>query len=135
MILKLLFEKSEVIIKSDSFSRKSQSCNGIQETCCQTAKSAVSERWLRLDLLDHGKLFSVFFKIFRNFIINAQIDQVVGKKLTDKELCGNIINFLFSFLVAAALQLLLCPGEKSVIDFLVCTIFYIFVIFVFKYFA
>ena len=135
MILKLLFEKSEVIIKSDSFSRKSQSCNGIQEACCQTAKSAVSERWLRLDLLDHGKLFSVFFKIFRNFIINAQIDQVVGKKLTDKKLCGNIINFLFSFLVAAALQLLLCPGEKSVIDFLVCTIFYIFVIFVFKYFA
>ena len=135
MILKLLFEKSEVIIKSDSFSRKSQSCDGIQEASCQTAKSAISERWLRLDLLDHGKLFSVFFKIFRNFIVNAQIDQVVGKKLTDKELCGNIINFLFSFLVAAALQLLLCPGEKSVIDFLVCTIFYIFVIFVFKYFA
>ena len=135
MILKLLFEKSEVIIKSDSFSRKSQSCNGIQETCCQTAKSAVSERWLRLDLLDHGKLFSVFFKIFRNFLINAQIDQVVGKKLTDKELCGNIINFLFSFLIATALQLLLCPRKKSVIDFLVCTIFYIFVIFVFKYFA
>ena len=135
MILKLLFEKSEVIIKSDSFSRKSQSCDGIQEASCQTTKSAVSERWLRLDLLDHGKLFTVLFKIFCNFIINTQIDQVVGEQFTDEKLCGNIINFLFSVLITATLQLLFCPGEKSVIDFLVCTIFYIFVIFVFKYFA
>ena len=135
MILKLLFEKSEVIIKSDSFSRKSQSCDGIQEAGCQTSKTAVSERWLRLDLLDHGKFFAVLFKISCDFVINTEIDQVVGEKFTDKELCRNIINLLFSFLISAALQLLLCPGEKSVIDFLVCTIFYIFVIFVFKYFA
>ena len=43
ILFKDLFEKSEVIIKSDSVSGKSKCCDGIKETCGKSSESAVTK--------------------------------------------------------------------------------------------
>ncbi len=61
VVLKNLFEKSQMIVQSDTFSRKSKCCDGIQEAGCQSAKSTVSKRWLRLNGLNLSKGFAALF--------------------------------------------------------------------------
>ena len=55
MIFKHLFKQSEMIIQTNAISRQAKCCDGIQKAGCQSAKSAVSKRWFRLDLLNLGK--------------------------------------------------------------------------------
>ena len=94
MIFKLLFEKSEVIIKSDSFSRKSQSCNGIQEACCQTAKTAVSKSRISLLILQKVQVQSHFLESFLYLFICSQVDQVISKCTAHQEFHGHIVQNL-----------------------------------------
>ena len=60
-VLKELFEQSEVIVQTNTFARKSQSCDRIQEACCQTSKTAVTKRWFRFNFFDSSDFFAVFF--------------------------------------------------------------------------
>ena len=72
-----------MIVKTDSFSGKSERCDGIKEACCQSSQSAIAKGRLRLDLFDYGKLLSVFLKNLTHLVINAEIDQIVAEELTN----------------------------------------------------
>ena len=61
VVLKNLFEKSQMIVQSDTFSRKSKCCDRIQKAGSQTSKSAVSKRWFRLNGLNLSKGFAALF--------------------------------------------------------------------------
>ena len=96
MIVQYLMKQAIVIVQSDSLARQSERCNGIQEARCQSAKSAVSKRRLRLRLLNLRKISSVLCQNLIHSVIDLQIDQIVGKKLSDQEFCGNIIDLLLA---------------------------------------
>ena len=60
-VLKELFEKTQMIIQTNTFARKTESCDGIQEACCQTSKTTVSKRWFRFNFFDVSDGFSILF--------------------------------------------------------------------------
>ena len=97
LLVKFLFEQTEVIIQSDTGTGVSQCCDGIQEAGCQSSQTAVSQRGLLLQLLDTAQVLAILCQQFFDFIVNAQIDHIVRQKLADQELGGNIIDFLFTF--------------------------------------
>ena len=116
IVLKLLFEKSQVIVQSDSVSCQSQRCDGIKETCRQTSKSAVSKRRLRLNLFNFADIFSVFLKHFFYFLVDSQVDHIVGKKFSDQELCRNIVKLLLAVCALFFCRHFLYRRKKRAID-------------------
>ena len=76
-----------MIIQADTVSGKAQACDGIQETCRESSKSAVAKRRFRLDLLDTAKLPALLPEYCLELLIDAEVDQVVGQQLSDQELC------------------------------------------------
>ena len=87
MILKFLFEKSQVIIQTDAVARKPQCSDRIQKTCGKSSKPSVSEGRLCLCFLNLADVFSVLFQHLFYFLIDAQIDHIVGQQLPDQKLC------------------------------------------------
>ena len=109
IVFKNLFEKSKMVIQTNTFSRKSKCCNRIQETCSQTSKTTISKRWFRLNGFNFCKRFAIFFQKFCNLIVDSKIDQIVGEKLSDEKFCGNIVELLFS-----AARLLFCRHRHHI---------------------
>ena len=116
MILKLLFEESQMVVQADTVSGKPQGCDRIKETCGQTSESAVSEGRLRLDLFDLTDIFAVLLEHLLHFLIDAEIDHVVGEQFSDQELCRNVIELLLAVLVFLACCHFLYEGKQAVID-------------------
>ena len=100
IVFKNLFEKSEMVIQTNTFSRKSKCCNRIQKTCSQTSKTTISKRWFWLNGLNFCKRFAIFFQKFCNLIVDSKIDQIVGKKLTNEKFGRNIVNFFLAIVIA-----------------------------------
>ena len=116
MILKLLFEESQMVVQADTVSGKPQGCDRIKETCSQTSESAVSEGRLRLDLFDLTDIFAVLLEHLLHFLIDAEVDHVVGEQFSDQELCRNVIELLLAVLVFLACCHFLHEGKQAVID-------------------
>ena len=116
MILKLLFEESQMVVQADTVSGKPQGCDRIKETCSQTSESAVSEGRLRLDLFDPADVFAVLLEHLLHFLIDAEVDHVVGEQFSDQELCRNVIKFFPAVLVFFACCHFLYKGKQAVID-------------------
>ena len=95
-IRKFLMEQPEMIIQPDPLSGKSQRGNGIHEAGGQPSETTVSQRRLRLRVLDPRHIFSVRLQNGIHLVVNTQIDQVVGKQLPDQKFRRNIIYLLFS---------------------------------------
>ena len=100
IVFKNLFEKSEMVIQTNTFSRKSKCCNRIQKTCSQTSKTTISKRWFWLNGLNFCKRFAIFFQKFCNLIVDSKIDQIVGKKFTNEKFGRNIVNFFLTIVIA-----------------------------------
>ena len=83
MIHKLLAEQSQVIVQSDTAAVQIQRRDGIQEAGSQTAKSAISERRLLLDLLDGRDVLDVLLQKLSRLIEQSEIDQIVREQLTN----------------------------------------------------
>ena len=71
VILEYLLEQTEVVVQTDTVSGKSQSSDGIQETCCQSSKSTVTKRRLRLCLFNVCDILTVFLKDLTQFLIDS----------------------------------------------------------------
>ena len=65
----LLLEHTITITDTAAICRISQRCQGIQETCCQTSQSTVTQCCIRLLVLDQVQIQSQFFQSFRYGLI------------------------------------------------------------------
>ena len=117
--LEHLLKKPHMIVQSDAVSGKSQSGDGIQETGGKPAQAAVSKGRLRFHLLDSAKRFPVFSQDFRHFLVDPQIDQVVGEQLPDQELRGNIIELPLTCDLWKSFKFFLCIRHQRQIDLFV----------------
>ena len=94
----LLFEHTVFITDTAAVCRISQCSQGIQEACCQTAKTAVSKRRISLLVLQKVQVQSHFLESFLYLFICSQVDQVISKRTAHQELHGHIVqNFRILF--------------------------------------
>ena len=83
MIHEFLTEQSQMIVQPNAAAVQVQRCDGIQEAGSQTAKSAISERRLLLDLLDCRDILAVLLQKLPRLIEQSQIDQIIREQLTN----------------------------------------------------
>ena len=77
-LIKLLFKQTQMIVQADTGAGVTQRGDGIQKAGCQSSKTAVSQGGFLLQLLDVAEIFTVFGQQFFDFIVDAQIDHIVG---------------------------------------------------------
>ena len=82
---KALAEQAKVVTQADAVARQVQRCQRIQEAGSQTAQTAVAKARLRLDFLDVGKALACGSKGITHIIIQAEVDEVVGKQFADQK--------------------------------------------------
>ena len=119
IVLKYLFKQSQMIVQTDSVAGQSQCSDRIKETCSQTSQSSVSKRRLRLDSLNFTDILSVLLQDILYFSVNSEIDHIIGKKLSNKKFCRDIINFFLAVCAFLLSRHLLNNIQKSVINFLI----------------
>ena len=112
-------EETEVITQTDSVARKIQGCKGIEETSCETAKTTVSKRWLRLNFLDFTQGFSGICEGSANLIIETEVDQVVGQQFSNQELCTDVVELASGYRSRFLFAVFADNIEESEIDLLV----------------
>ena len=83
MIHEFLTEQSQMIVQPNAAAVQVQRCDGIQKAGSQTAKSAISERGLLLDLLDCRDILAVLLQKLPRLIEQSQIDQIIREQLTN----------------------------------------------------
>ena len=88
---KALVEQAKVVTQADAVARQVQRCQRIQEAGSQTAQTAVAKARLRLDFLDVGKALACGSKGIAHIIIQAEVDEVVGKQFADQKFSRDII--------------------------------------------
>ena len=88
---KALVEQAKVVTQADAVARQVQRCQRIQEAGSQTAQTAVAQARLRLDFLDVGKALACGSKGITHIIIQAEVDEVVGKQFADQKFSRDII--------------------------------------------
>ena len=88
---KALVEQAKVVTQADAVARQVQRCQRIQEAGSQTAQTAVAKARLRLDFLDVGKALACGSKGITHIIIQAEVDEVVGKQFADQKFSRDII--------------------------------------------
>ena len=117
MVLKHLPEQAEMIVQSDTVSWKPQCSDRIQETGCQASQTPVSKGRLQFQFFNLAQLLAVFFQDFLHFLIQSQIDQIVGQQFSDQELCGNIVKLLISLVFRKFLGLFFCKNHQNLEKF------------------
>ena len=113
----------------------SQSRQRIQETCRKSSQTAVSERRIRLLILDHIQIQSQLLQCLFYFIIFTKIDQIVSKSTPHQELHRHIVNDLRIVLLILFLscqpvvddRILHCIGN-GLKNLLLCRLFQIFTV-------
>ena len=118
-VFKILMEQAAVVTEADSVSRKVQRRQTVQETGCQTAETAVAEAGFRFQFLDIRKRFSRFCKCGAYLVVKSEIDQVVGEKFSDQELCGDIVKLSSSYLLFTGFAFFMRQLQKSLVDFFI----------------
>ena len=68
-----------------------QRCQRVEEAGRQTAQTAVAQRRLRLHLFDVGKALAGGSQCIPGFIVQPQIDEVVGQQLADEKFGADIV--------------------------------------------
>ena len=90
-VFKGLMEQAEMVPQSYTVSRQAECCQRIQKAGSQTTKTAVAKGWLRLDFFDVRQALACSREGCAGFIVEPQIDQVVGQQLADQKLGADII--------------------------------------------
>ena len=116
VVHKTLQEQAVVIIQSHTVSAQSQRGDGIQETGCKPSEPAVSQGWFQLDLLDGGQILAVFGQHFPGLFKHPQINQIVGKQLSDQEFRRDIIQLPAPFIPLHPFHLPLGEDQQRSID-------------------
>ena len=68
-----------------------QRCQRVEEAGSQTPQAAVAQRRLRLYLFNVGKALSGSSQRRPGFVVQPQIDEVVGQQLANKEFGADIV--------------------------------------------
>ena len=68
-VFDFLFEQTIVITDTTAICTVSQSCQGIQETCCQSSQTTVTQCRIRLLIFDHVQIKSQLVQCFLYFFI------------------------------------------------------------------
>ena len=90
-VFKGLMEQAEVIPQTHTVPGQIQSCQRIKETGGQTAQTAVAQRGFRLQFFNVGQALAGGGQCITGFIVQPQIDEVIGKQLADEELGADIV--------------------------------------------
>ena len=95
----LLFEHTVFITDTAAVCRISQCSQGIQEACCQTAKTAVSKRRISLLVLQKVQVQFHLIKSFLYLFVCSQVNQVISQRTSHQELHGHIVQNLRILLI------------------------------------
>ena len=90
-VLKGLMEQAKVIPQAHAIAGQIQRCERIQEAGRQTAQTAVAQRGFRLDLFNVRQALSGCRQCIAGFLVQTQIDEVVGQQLTDEKFGADIV--------------------------------------------
>ena len=90
-VLKGLVEQAEVIPQAHAVAGQVQRCQRVEEAGSQTAQTAVAQRRFRLHLFDIGKALADGSQCIAGFIVQSQIDEVVGQQLADEKFGADIV--------------------------------------------
>ena len=90
-VLKGLVEQSEVIPQTHTVAGQAQRCERVQKTGRQTAQTAVAQRRFRLHLFDVRQALSGSSQCIAGFLVQTQIDKVVGQQLADEKFGADIV--------------------------------------------
>ncbi len=99
----LLFEHAVAVADATAVCRISQRSQGIQETCCQTAKAAIAQGCIRLLVLHQVKVKPHLLQGLPGRTISLHIDQAVAQGPAHKEFHGHIIHHLGILLLISLL--------------------------------
>ena len=116
-VLEGLFEQTAVVGQAYAVSGKAQCRKAVDEAGCKSAKAAVSEGGLVFKFLQLRNVFPSLSQFRFHIIVDAEVDQVVGKKFTDQEFCRNIVNFLLSAVISPVPAGVLRQGQRRVVKF------------------
>ena len=90
-VLKGLPEQAEVIPQTHTVAGQAQRCERVQKTGRQTAQTAVAQRRFRLHLFDVRQALSGSSQCIAGFLVQTQIDKVVGQQLADEKFGTDIV--------------------------------------------
>ena len=90
-VLKGLMEQAEVVPQTYAVAGQVERCQRVEEAGSQTAQTAVAQRRFRLHLFDIGKALADGSQCIAGFIVQSQIDEVVGQQLADKKFGADIV--------------------------------------------
>ena len=90
-VLKGLVEQAEVIPQAHAVAGQAQRCERVQKTGRQTAQTAVAQRRFRLHLFDVRQALSGSSQCIAGFLVQPQIDEVVGQQLADEKFGTDIV--------------------------------------------
>ncbi len=95
-VLKGLAEQAEMIAQTYAVAGQIQRCQRVEEAGRQTAQTAVAQRGFRLHLFDIGKALAGGSQCIAGFIVQPQIDEVVGQQLADEKFGADIVQLASS---------------------------------------
>ena len=90
-IFNLLFKQTIVVTDTAAICAISQCCQRIKKTCCQSSQTTVSQRRVRLLILDHIQIKSQLFQSFFYFFIRCQVDQIISQSSSHQKFHGQIV--------------------------------------------
>ena len=90
-ILKGLMEQTEVVPQTHAVAGQVERCQRVEETGSQTPQAAVAQRRLRLYLFNIGKALSRSSQCRPGFVVQPQIDEVVGQQLANEKFGADIV--------------------------------------------
>ena len=90
-VLKGLMEQAEVVPQTHAVAGQVQRCQRVEEAGSQTPQTAIAQRRLRLYLFNVGKALSGSSQRRPGFVVQPQIDEVVGQQLANKEFGADIV--------------------------------------------
>ena len=90
-VLKGLMEQTKMVPQTYAVAGQVQRCQRVEEAGSQTPQTAIAQRRLRLYLFNVGKALSGSSQRRPGFVVQPQIDEVVGQQLANKEFGANIV--------------------------------------------
>ena len=115
-VLEGLLEQAAVVGQAYSVRGKSQCRKAVDKAGRESSKAAVSEGGLIFEFLQLSDIFAGLSQFRLHIVVDAEVDQVVGKELADQKFCRNIVNFLLSAVVSSVSTSLLRQGQRCVVE-------------------
>ena len=90
-VLKGLMEQTKMVPQTHAVTGQIQRCQRVEEAGSQTPQAAVAQRRLRLYLFNVGKALSGSSQRRSGFVVQPQIDEVVGQQLANEKFGADIV--------------------------------------------